>query len=187
MNWKLFGRNGFELIKGVISAFVCWSWRKSRNIAVNITSFRTDVRTEHLGNVISKRYLYTNRLGLCTLIVRCRRKEFFCLMQLIPLFFTHWHLFSWSNISLNSVEHGSSQELAIPGATDSSPQIHPLDIILILFSHLHLGLTSGFFPSGSPTKTVYVFLICPLRLTHPCRLISLHSITPKSMYLKVKK
>ena len=45
--------------------------------------------------------------------------------------------------------------------------------ILILSFHLRLGLSSGLFPSGFPTQTLYVHLVsliqatCP---THPIRL-----------------
>ena len=35
--------------------------------------------------------------------------------------------------------------------------------ILILFSHLCLGLPSGLFPSGFPTKTLYAPLLSPIR------------------------
>jgi hypothetical protein len=47
------------------------------------------------------------------------------------------------------------------------------NIILILFSHLHLVLWSGLLLSESPTKILYVFLISPMRATRPTYLILL--------------
>jgi hypothetical protein len=50
------------------------------------------------------------------------------------------------------------------------PTLSQLDPILIVFLHLHLGLLSGLFPSGFPTKTMYTRLLSPIRATCPAQL-----------------
>jgi len=49
--------------------------------------------------------------------------------------------------------------------------------VLILSSHLSLGLPSGLFPSGFPTKTLNTHLLSPIRATCPAHLILLDFIT----------
>ena len=56
---------------------------------------------------------------------------------------------------------------------------HPISwrFILILSTHLRLGLPSGLFPSDFPTKTLYTPLSSPIRATCPAHPILLDFIT----------
>jgi hypothetical protein len=65
-----------------------------------------------------------------------------------------------------------SQEPSIgpyPKPDRSSPH-HPIPLssILILSTHLHLGLPSGLFPSGFPINVPYIFLFSPHSCYMPC-------------------
>ena len=58
-----------------------------------------------------------------------------------------------------------------------APTSHFLKIHLNIIPHLHLGLPSGLFPSGFPTKTLYTPLLSPIHAICPAHLILLHLIT----------
>ena len=60
---------------------------------------------------------------------------------------------------------------------DHAPHPTSWRFILILSSHLSLGLPSGLSPSGFPTKTLYALLLSPIQATCPTHLILLHLIT----------
>jgi len=57
--------------------------------------------------------------------------------------------------------------------------------ILIVSSHLHLGLPSGFFLSDFPTTTLYAFLLFPTHATCPTHRILLHLWGVQSMNLLI--
>ena len=65
-----------------------------------------------------------------------------------------------------------------PEPARSSPYPHiSWRSILLLSSHLRLGLPSGLFPSGFHTKTLYTPLPSPISTTWPAHLIILDFIT----------
>ena len=73
----------------------------------------------------------------------------------------------------------SARHLSLPWASSiQSIPPHPTSwrSILILSSHLYLGLTRGLFPSGFPTKTLYTPLLSHIRATCPAHHVLLDFI-----------
>jgi len=74
----------------------------------------------------------------------------------------------------------SARHLSLPWASSIqsvSPYPTSLRSILILSSHLRLGLPSDLFRSGFPTKTLYTPLLYPIRTIRPTHLILLDLLT----------
>ena len=95
----------------------------------------------------------------------------FQLVKKFPAFYgTQWFITTFTRVCHLSVSWDRSIQ--------SVPPI-PLQrrSILILSSHLHLGLLSGLFPSSFPTKTPYTHLLSLIRATCPAHLILLDFIT----------
>ena len=72
----------------------------------------------------------------------------------------------------------------VPVLSQLDPSIHQhptsLRSILISSSHLHVGLPSGLFPPGFPTKTLYQPLLSPIGATCPAHLILLDFYHPNN-------
>jgi hypothetical protein len=78
---------------------------------------------------------------------------------------THSATQEFSNILQKLKVHYSIHEspLLVPILSQMNP-VHTTPSLLVLSFHLHIGLPSGLFPSGFPTKTLYAFLFTPCML-----------------------
>jgi hypothetical protein len=83
------------------------------------------------------------------------------------------------NPKFHHLIHKSSPPVPFLNQNDPLYAPHPTSqrSILILSSHLRLGLSSGLLPSGFPTKVLYAPLFSPIRATCPAHLSLLDLIT----------
>ena len=74
--------------------------------------------------------------------------------------------FYWPRIFITAFTSTHHLSLSLASSNQSMPP-HPTSwrSILILFSHLRLGLTNGLFPSGFPTKTLNASPLLHMRYT----------------------
>ena len=84
--------------------------------------------------------------------------------------------------------HKRPPPVSILGQPIQSIYPHPSSwrSILIISTHLRVGLPSGLLPSGFPTKTLYTTLSSRIRATCPAQLILLDFITRKILGEKYK-
>ena len=93
------------------------------------------------------------------------------LVKKLPAFYrTHRFITTFTSAHHLFLSWARSIQSTPPHPTSRRP-------ILILSSHLRLGLPSGLFLSGFPTKIMYTPLLSPIHATCPTHLILLDSIT----------
>ena len=115
--------------------------------------------------------LFPSCVGLRTCQHPCKKLTGFKLVKKFPAFHGTRRFIT----AFISARHLS---LSWAISIQSIPQ-HPTSwrSILILFSHLRLGLPSGLFPPGFHTNTLYTPLLSPIRVTCSAHLILLDFIT----------
>jgi len=104
-----------------------------------------------------------------------------------PTWETNWFAASQEilRISRNPKVHYRTHKRPppVPILGQPNPSIYPHPTswrsVLILSTHLRLGLPIGLFPSSFPTKTLYILLSSPIHNTCPAHLIFIWDIKPE--------
>ena len=135
---------------------------------------KTQHRLSYPGSFISHTVNPMTHVLYCILTLWCRVLEKLTGLKPVKKF-PAFHGIRRFITALTSVRHLS---LSWPSPIQSIYP-HPTSwrSILILSTHLRLGLPSGLLPSGFPSKTLYTPLSSPIRTTRPAHLILLDFIT----------
>ena len=173
----------------------------SRQLIINIDIPPPIYRkSEWLGatfrSFVTKRPLHTGKKSKhCNLLPKSQVPLHHSLKAMLTYLLTPWYWVLLENVTgLQLVNkflaiHGtrrfitaltSVRHLSISWASPIQsiyPQPTSWRSILILSTHLRLGLPSGLLPSGFPIKTLYISLSAPIRATCPAHLILLDFIT----------
>ena len=102
-----------------------------------------------------------------------------CILSLHQVFITYWKkppLCLHCSSCLIETRNNGHLNLNTQGRLHQQPRKYPVKRLILSF-HLLLGLPSGLFPKGFPTKTMYTPLLSPIRSTCPAQLILLDFIT----------
>ena len=135
--------------QGLVSASLLQTWQTAKNGSIIV----------HLNNR-SKIYLLT---PWCR--VHLEKLTGLQLVKKFPAFHgTRKFITALTNVRHLSLSWASPIQSTYPHPTSWRS-------ILILSTHLRLGVSSGLFPSGFPTKTLYTPLSSPIRATCPAHLI----------------
>jgi len=119
----------------------------------------------HIFKVLTLHCIFTFLVLLGILLEAAIERNLF---SSVSIWLTTWNSLFWE-YSLSSASQNSSPLSVWARSIQSIPPFHPTSwrFILVLSSHLCIGLPSGLFLSGFPNKTLYAPLLSPVHVTCP--------------------